>query len=138
MDWIRGEVADGLQALLSLRLRNTPAEDMIELTADIWVQALALRVSAETIDAPRIREGFRLIFPRIREWPAPIDVIELMPPRPARAALPAPPEVAQCDSRVRLMIREFVSRFSDGHPPACDRVDDSGWWQMRLPYGECR
>ena len=81
LQWVRVEVADGLQALLSLRLKNTPAEDMIELTADIWVAALGRRVSVEQLDAHRIREGFQRLFPKVREWPAPIQVIELMPPR---------------------------------------------------------
>lgn len=94
-DWIRAEIANGLQALLSLRLKNTPAEDMIELTADIWVQAFLHRLGTSTIeciDGPRIREGFRRIFGQIREWPAPIDVIERMPARPEREQLP-PPQV---------------------------------------------
>jgi hypothetical protein len=90
LDWIRIAVADGLEGLLALRLKNTPAEDMIELTADIWVHAFARRVSVEGIDAPRIREGFMRIFPRIREWPAPLDVIELMPDRSPQPRLPAP------------------------------------------------
>lgn len=90
-DWIRIAVADGLEGLLALRLKNTPAEDMIELTADIWVHAFSQRVSVESIDAPRIREGFMQIFPRIREWPAPLDVLELMPDRPPQPLL-LPPE----------------------------------------------
>lgn len=89
-DWIRIAVADGLEGLLALRLKNAPAEDMIELTADIWVHAFSRRVSVESIDAPRIREGFMQIFPRIREWPAPLDVIELMPDRPPQPRLMAP------------------------------------------------
>ena len=81
LHWVRVEVANGLQALLSLRLKNTPAEDMIELTADIWVAAIGQRVSIEQLDSHRIREGFQRLFPKIREWPAPIQVIELMPRR---------------------------------------------------------
>lgn len=87
-EWVRTAVAEGLQALLSLRLKNTPAEDMIELTADIWVAAIGQKVSDERLDAARIAEGFRRIFPLIREWPAPIQVIELMPARPRLVELP--------------------------------------------------
>lgn len=110
MDWIKCEVGNGLQGLIALRLRNAPAEDMIELTADIWVESFAQRVSIEGLDAPRIREGFRRIFPRIREWPAPIDVIELMPNRPVRQALPEP-EVKDLDPRVRELIRDLSARL---------------------------
>jgi len=88
MEWLRSEIAAGLQALLSLRLRNAPAEDMVTLTADIWVQAFGLRVSDMALDAPRVREGFRRIFPLVREWPAPIQVLELMSARPRPVEIP--------------------------------------------------
>jgi hypothetical protein len=34
-----------------------------------------------------------------------------MPDRPARKSLPEPPEVRECDPRVREMIRQFVAQF---------------------------
>lgn len=111
-DWIREAVGDGLEALLALRLKNAPAEDMIELTADIWVQAFSQRCFYPGDDAPRIREAFRRIFPKIREWPAPIDVITLMPSRPERAKLPAPKpsatEHAENVARVKSMLKDLV------------------------------
>lgn len=92
-EWIRAEVSDGLSILVSLRLKNTPAEDMIEITAGGWFIAFSHRLgslASAQIDAPRIREAFRKTFPQVREWPAPVDVIERLPQRPAVAALPAP------------------------------------------------
>jgi hypothetical protein len=115
-DWVRAEVANGLQALLSLRLRNAPAEDMIELTADIWAQAFAARASVESLDAPRIREGFRRIFPRVREWPAPAEVLEKMPDRPPQPALPAPrmsdEEHAAISQRFQVMIDDLSAKMN--------------------------
>ena len=115
MDWINDAVLDGLSALVALRLRNTPAEDMIELTADIWVRAFRQRVFIQETDEPRIRAAFDLIFPKIREWPAPLDVIELMPPRPERLKLP-PPELTDEEhaanvARGRLMIGSFLENW---------------------------
>jgi len=124
MPWVREVVGDGLSALLALRLKNTPAEDMIELTADIWVQAFRQRAFIEEVDAPRIREAFRRIFPRIREWPAPLDVIELMPPRPERLKLPQPKvsdeEHAKNVARVRLMVESFLKNWG----PETTRKED--------------
>lgn len=111
MEWIRREIANGLQALLSLRLDNTPAEDMIELTADIWVQAFAQRCRSESVDAPRIRAGFRETFPRIRKWPVPADVLERMPPRPDPPQLPPPEPNEEGRQRIQTMIDELISKL---------------------------
>jgi hypothetical protein len=81
-DWVRAAISHGLQGLLALRLENAPAADTIAKTADIWEQAIGPRVSIEQLDAPRIASGFKRIFSLVRKWPAPIQVIELMPPRP--------------------------------------------------------
>ena len=93
MDWLRREIGSGLQALLSLRLKDAPPAETITGTAEIWVRAFVARIGSTArgeVDAPRIRAAFCAIFPRIREWPAPIDVIELMPPRPPQPKLPEP------------------------------------------------
>ncbi len=107
--WVRQEVAEGLEALLALRLRNSPAEDMIELTADIWLRAIGQRVSIEQLDSHRIREGFHRLFPKIREWPAPIQVIELMPPR---KPVPAISHTISAEQRAcnKKMLTELVNK----------------------------
>jgi hypothetical protein len=90
-DWMKREVVEGLQALLALRLTGSPAADMVVLTANIWEQAFLRRLgksAIEEVDAPRIREAFLVNFPKLKEWPAPADIIESMPPRPKRQALP--------------------------------------------------
>ena len=92
-DWMSREIVEGLQALLALRLSGAPAADTVVLTANIWERAFERRLGSnaiEAIDAPRIREGFLVQFPKLREWPAPADIIESMPPRPPRAALLEP------------------------------------------------
>jgi len=115
MDWINDAVMDGLSALVALRLKGTPGEDMIDLTADIWVRAFRQRVFIQELDEPRIRAAFDRIFGRIREWPAPLDVIELMSPRPPQLALPEP-EISDEQHqenvlRVRLMIGSFMEHW---------------------------
>ena len=39
-DWLRVEVASGLQKLLALRLPGTPPEDAIIGTAEVWLEAI--------------------------------------------------------------------------------------------------
>ncbi len=132
MDWIRREIADGLQALLSLRLKNTPAEDMIELTADIWVQAFSVKLGSwavEELDAPRIREAFRQTFAKIREWPAPLDVIEKLPLRPEPRQLPQPEPNEEAQTRIRAIIEGLKTKLYV-------KRDTSGDKLRRLRQGE--
>lgn len=115
MDWINDAVMDGLSALVALRLKGTPGEDMIELTADIWVRAFRQRVFIQDVDEKRVRVAFDKIFSRVREWPAPLDVIELMPPRPPQLALPPPvladEEHAAKAAEVKQKIADLVNSW---------------------------
>jgi hypothetical protein len=119
MDWLRREVVEGLQALVALRLRGAPAADMVVLTAEIWEQAFEQRLgrhAIEAVDAPRIREAFRFQFPRLREWPAPADILESMPPRPPRPALPEPKVTEEQHrenvKRVKAMVGELLGGWA--------------------------
>lgn len=113
--WVTDEVADGLAGLLALRLRNAPGEDLVEKTADIWEQAISQRVSCEQLDRLRIREGFRRIFPAVREWPAPFELLDKMPDRPKQERLP-PPQVSEEEhqanaARVKEMVNGLIVKL---------------------------
>lgn len=117
--WLVNEVADGLSALVALRLENAPGEDVLDKTADIWELAFMRelgRYAVEDLDAVRIRDGFGRCFPQVRRWPAPREVIELMPRRPAVLALAAPPHdpsSVQEEYRVcKPILEELIGKFS--------------------------
>lgn len=117
-DWLKREIVNGLQALIALRLNGAPAADMVVLTAEIWQLAFERKLGShacEQVDAPRIREGFEAQFPKLREWPAPADIIETMPPRPPRATLPEPevtPEQHQQNvKRFKAVMAELRASF---------------------------
>ena len=121
MSWLKREVVEGLQALIALRLKGAPAADMVVLTAEIWQRAFERRLgkyAIEEVDASRIREGFMAQFPKLREWPAPADVIESMPPRPPRAALPEPQVTQEQHQenvrRVKTMLAELTAGWRNG------------------------
>jgi hypothetical protein len=110
-DWVRREVGDGVAALIVLRLKNPPAEDTIELTLDVWLAAIGQKVSVEALDAPRIREGFRRLFAKTKEWPAPFQVIELMPrrkPVPAITHEISDKERSNNRERIREIARSII------------------------------
>lgn len=113
--WINNEVSDGLSALVALRLKNGPSLDQktIEALADVWVLAFSQRVSDEGLDAPRIRAAFAKILPIVAEWPAPKQVIDLMPARPQLQALPLPPLRDDEWERGQAMFRELIESVVD-------------------------
>jgi hypothetical protein len=121
MDWINDAVMDGLSALIALRLKNTPAEEMIDLTADIWLRAFRQRAFIREVDEPRIRAAFDMIFPRIREWPAPLDVIELMPPRPPQLALPELVVSDEQHAENVAKVKDLMAKFMDSWGPKTTR-----------------
>ena len=80
--WIQNEIMDGLSKLLCLGLERTPAADMIEGTAMMWVESLSDgRVWDEALDAPRFRKAFVLLARTRTSWPAPTHFLEALPPR---------------------------------------------------------
>lgn len=89
-DWLRTEIGLGLSALIVRGLKNQPGADVITLTADTWHLALVKRCTVEQVDAERVRIGFERLLEGVLEWPQPKLLIDLMPPRSPRAALPAP------------------------------------------------
>ena len=97
--WILSEIMDGLSKLLCLGLERTPAADMIEGTAMMWVESLSDgRVWDETLDAPRFRKAFVLLARTRTSWPAPTHFLEALPHREQLALtkqpIPADPERA--------------------------------------------
>lgn len=117
--WLRREIKDGLQALVALALDNQPAAEILPLTADIWLRAIeraSIGCDIEAIDAPRIREGFNRLFPNLRRWPVPAQLIELIPGRPERVRLAPPPltdeQYAEGKRRVQAIIEQLTNGYA--------------------------
>lgn len=72
-DWLRFEIASGLQKLLALRLPGTPPEDAIKGTAEVWLEAMndcGIQWT-EHLDRERVQRAFRSLFRICDRWPAP-------------------------------------------------------------------
>lgn len=79
-NWLDEEIRRGLSKLLCLRLDGTPAGDLIEGTAQAWLDAVTYRREwLEVRDAPRVAEGFRALVANSRSWPTPHDLIASLP-----------------------------------------------------------
>lgn len=112
--WLRNEVISGVQRLLLLSLPRGPALDAIEGVVLAWSDALICwPIDWEReADTPRLRQAFRLLAASVREWPAPVQLRELLPARAAPPQLP-PPEVDPVRiAQVQALIREVLQEKS--------------------------
>ena len=112
-DWVRIAISSGLAGLLALRLENSPAADTITKTADIWEQAIRPKSSVIDLDAPRIAAAFRQLFPKVRKWPGPAQLVELMPARRPQKTLDHEISMEQrAENRKRL--QELSRKITEG------------------------
>ncbi|OBU59205.1 hypothetical protein A9K70_01395 [Stenotrophomonas maltophilia] len=82
VDWIKREIAEGLKRLMCLGLERTPAAEVIQLTAAVWLEAIIEgREFDQELDAPRFRRAFAILCRDCRQWPLPSSLLEAMPPR---------------------------------------------------------
>lgn len=104
---------EGLQTLLTLRLRNAPPADTIDAVVEVWLAVFMSRNVAwsEDRDAQRIQSAFLTIAGTVDFWPAPVQVFHAMPrpPEPMKLAAPRPgpmpPEIkAQLDALIKGMV----------------------------------
>lgn len=99
-DWIKREISEGLKRLMCLGLERTPAAEVIQLTAAVWLEAITEgRQYDAQLDAPRFKRGFAVLCRQRKTWPTPADLLEAMPPREqlvlAKVPIPANPERAE-------------------------------------------
>lgn len=88
--WFRRTVADGLKVLVALSLPNEPALDLMPATKKLWIHLLWNCGKAwQEDDASRILEAFTRLATRVERWPAPRQLLEVLPPRPQPKSLPA-------------------------------------------------
>lgn len=92
-DWLRFEVASGLQKLLALRLIGTPPEDAIVGTAEVWLEAVmhpGIQWN-EALDRARVQRAFQALFRICDRWPAPKLFLDNLGNRDPPKLLPEPP-----------------------------------------------
>ncbi|MGQ0708737.1 MAG: hypothetical protein ACT4NV_03205 [Rhodoferax sp.] len=108
-DWLRCEIASGLQKLLALRLAGTPPEDAIVGTAEVWLEALdGCGIQwVEHLDQQRVRRAFQTLFRICDRWPAPRVFLDNLGNRDPPRALPPPPVTPEVRERNLARLREL-------------------------------
>ena len=110
-NWLHDEVLTGLQRFYALRLKNSPPADATLATAAVWTDAINDHPIAwdESLDRKRIELAFRKLCSNIIEWPAPRQLIELIPRRPEQAKLPAPQMSPEQIALNKLRLAEILA-----------------------------
>ena len=90
--WLKNEIVNGLQRLLSLRLRNAPPADTVTATAVVWYETIASRPISwdERLDTKRIKTAFSELCASVDSFPAPAQLLRALPPREPTLSLSAP------------------------------------------------
>lgn len=119
--WFRNEVTDGVMRLLVLRLPSAPWEDEAEYTTKTWVEVLWSAPIGwdEQQDVRRLRYAFNRLAAQSERWPAPRQLLAMLPERTPRPRLPKPPmsEAKRQANRERLktMIAELGLNSTRGN-----------------------
>jgi hypothetical protein len=119
--WLMNEIADGLSALVALRLDGGPAHDSAVMTAKTWAVAFMAqpRLWDCQRDAPRVRAAFATLAGQVTRWPTPRQLLDALPPVP-------PPLMIERDpitpTPVGLAALEHM-RSRLGPPPSPPTVD---------------
>lgn len=89
-DWFYQSVSMGLGMLLVLHLRGAPGHETIEFTEQVWVDLLwgAPVDWDQAQDAGRIQRGFQKLGREVDQWPAPKQLLNLLPARKPVPELP--------------------------------------------------
>jgi len=108
-DWLRVEIASGLQKLLAMRLMGTPPEDAIVGTAEVWLEAMEhCGIQwVEHLDRERVRRAFQVLFRICDRWPAPKLFLDNLGNRDPPKALPSPPVSPEVRERNLARLREL-------------------------------
>ena len=130
--WLEVVVIEGLQMLLTLRLRNAPAHDTITAVLDVWLMAIMSRnpIWFEERDKPRFQAAFLRLAGTLEAWPAPAQLYRELPKLPDQCALEAPEQPIPRGEKIHRQIATLIDQVTEGKgwrkppPPAKRRKKD--------------
>lgn len=122
-DWFYQSISQGLGALVVLHLPSAPGHETIEYTEQVWVEVLwSANIGwEEALDAHRLHAGFLRLARQADRWPAPRQLLELLPARPQPARLSRPPVSEAQRDRNQAYLAQLIaelgiqSKRGDGH-----------------------
>lgn len=113
MNFLKIEMLEGLRGLCVLRLRNTPAAEMIVPLSKIWYEAfMSYPVSwDEEQDVKRLQTMFVACAATCEEFPSPAVAYRLLKPREQRLALARPVSNTMSEQN-KKMLSDLMSKLT--------------------------
>lgn len=78
--WLREDICKAFKYLVGLKLGNTPAVEMLPITAEMWVEIVGEGMTEEQ-DRERVRTAFNRLRRELKWWPQPADLLKALPRR---------------------------------------------------------
>lgn len=104
--WFSRVIAEGLQRLAAMHLAAAPTAAGLDLACAVWIDTLwHRRAWHEDPDAARLRQAFTALAGHARRWPAPADLLDQLPAKPQRPALPKPDRAPVGQAHLAIMKR---------------------------------
>lgn len=122
MEWFRHEIITGIQKLAVLGLERQPSAEVLPATVSVWLEVLdnGSHWDMET-DTPRIRAAFSTLARTATSWPSPQRMLEALPKKGERLALPAKPVDPETAAANIREIMSLLNAPRDPEPVAEDR-----------------
>ena len=114
--WTMDLIVTGIENLYALRLPDRPPAEDIQKTTEVWLKSIGSKLGNHLvveIDAPRIKAAFDHLAATCRRWPAPVDMIDAMPPRPVQRTLPEPPMTDEAQQLGLAKLAEIQKRIAE-------------------------
>ncbi len=80
--WLREDICKAFKYMVGLRLGNTPAVEMLPITAEMWLEIVGEGMN-EKQDRERVRAGFKQLLRSVKWWPQPSELLKILPRRQA-------------------------------------------------------
>ena len=110
--WLRSLICHAFNRMLSRRMQDAPAADLIKIVAEDWVEIVGEGMNEEQ-DRDRVVVAFKLIFRECRRWPQPAELLKRLPRRPPPAAPGSARPTEQSDREHAEAAARF-QEFMDG------------------------
>lgn len=114
--WFEQAIAVGLVRLAALQLPGTPPDAQTAAACRaVWVDALWHgRVWIEAADTARLEMAFRILSSRITRWPAPVQLLDVLPMREPMQALPKSVRSYEARAQAMVSIGELMRKLKAG------------------------
>ena len=124
-DSLYNALVDGLTLLLALRLPGAPAADTAQATAQAWSVALAANKQWDAeADPARIQAAFAVLAGNTDRWPAPLHLLDCLPPPPERIKLEHKHQPSETQKAAAAAVMEGIKSKLAAAP-----IFNRGWMQ---------